>query len=149
VRHAGAMGSEAVRRNWNRLVDALDRWTEATVVAEGRVRVRLPGAATGGQEHVDIVMSPSDWDEWSSTVSGSFETAFEEVWAVVEMGEPHPFLVHDLYQLQPSMTETLPPDPDEERVAQLVRESHGRPIGNWVDYGKDGKMYPFPELPPR
>lgn len=144
------MVSEAVRRNWNRLVDALDRWTEATVVAEGRVRVRLPGTATGGQEHVDIVMSPSDWDDWSSTVSGSFETASEEVkQAVVAMGGSHPFLIHDLYELQPSMTETLPPDPDEERLAQLVRESHGRTLGNWVAYGKDGKTYPFPKPPPR
>lgn len=144
------MEAEAVRRNWDRLVDALDDWTEATVVAEGQVRVRLPDKATGGQEHVDIVMSPSDWDEWSSTVSGSFETAFEAVKrAVVEMGGSHPFLVHDLYELEPSMTETLPPDPDEERLAQLVRESHGRPIGTWVAYGKDGRIYPFPEPPPR
>jgi len=144
------MVSEAVRRNWNRLVDGLDRWTAATAVAEGRVRVQLPDTATSGQEHVDIVMSPSDWNVWSSTVSGSFETAFEDVQrAVVEVGGSHPFLVHQLYELHPSMTETLPPDPDDERLAQLVRESDGRPIGPWVAYGKDGRIYPFPESPPR
>lgn len=144
------MVSESVVKNWNRLVDALDRWTKATVVAEGRVRVRLPGTATSVAEHVDIVMSPSDWDVWSSTVSGSFEAAFEEVKrAVSEVDGSHPFLIHDLYELHPSITEALPPDPDAERLAQLKRESNGRPIGNWVAYGKDGRMYPFPEPPPR
>ncbi|PWN03099.1 hypothetical protein DJ010_08175 [Nocardioides silvaticus] len=96
-----------------------------------------------------IVMSPVDWDGWEG-VNGSFETTVDDVQrAVREHGGSHPFLVYDLYELVPSPAETLPPDPDEERLDQLMRENGGRPIGTWVAYGQDGKMYPFPEPPPR
>ena len=144
------MASDAEYSQWRRLVEALDEWTAAHEVSEGRIRVWLPDLVGSRPEYVDIVMSPQDWDVWSGTVMGSLELTIDEVkQAVAALATPHPFLVHHLYELHPSLNETLPPDPDEERMAQLMRENDGRPIGNWFAYGKDGKTYPFPEGPPR
>lgn len=144
------MTSRPRQSAWVRLATALDEWTAAEEIAEGRIRVRLPASTPLQQEHVDIVMSEDDWDIWSGTVLGSVEDAIDEVKRAVEgLASPHPYLVHDLYELHPSMTETLPPDPDVERLNQLMRENGGRPIGNWYAIDRDGKDHPFPEPPPR
>lgn len=144
------MAPDPEREQWSRLVEALDSWTAAREIAEDRFRVWLPEEAPSELEYVDVVMSPDDWDTWSSTVTGSFEDALDDVkHSVAQHSSSEPFLVFETYELVPSMTVVVPPDPAEERLKQWMRDNPGRPAGTWVAIGRDGRSYPFPEGPPR
>lgn len=122
-RHTGSMSDPVdwQRVWWERLVAELDGWTAAQAVGADRFRVRVP--ASDPPREVEVVMAPKDWETWSTTVMGSFDPTVDLVKAAVtEAPDGHPYLVFHLYELHPSTTPELPPDPEEERVEQFFRD---------------------------
>jgi hypothetical protein len=98
-------------RLWERLLEFLSSWASAEEVAADRIRVTFE-RSDDQPRVVTIVMTPDDWDSIASTAHGSFDSAADEVrrW-VLAIPDGHPYLVYNnQYELQPSVTETLPID---------------------------------------
>ena len=128
-----------LEEGWQRLLQELNSWARATEAGPGRVRVFFTDAA-GAARVVDIVMTPEQWEDMAGGVWGSFEGAARELrQAVLSASDNDRFLVFDTYELRPSPTETLPVDPDQERLDQLARE-HPEGFGRWVVLDREGNV---------
>jgi hypothetical protein len=92
--------------DWQRLVAALDAWSSATEIAPARIEVALPQDQAG---RVVVVMTPTEWEEMSGVMWGSFEDALGEVKQTLSELQPHErFAVYSQYRLAPSVEPTLP-----------------------------------------
>ena len=115
-------------RLWQRLLERLEG-VGPVDVRDGRLVV----TPTAGAERapVEIVMTPDQWDDLVTIPFGDFDAAAEYLtrrWAGLAADQP--FLVYELYALEPSTTPDLPPDPGEERVVELLaRRPEG--VGQW------------------
>ncbi len=141
--HAGVVRYE---RLWERLLKFLASWAEATVLEPGRIELTV-GSSTAPARKVQILMTPSQWDDMVTIPFGDFDAAAAWLKRTVLRPPHEPFLVYDCYDLHPSPTPELPDDPDDELLARLARE-HPEGIGNWAAIDQVGTVHPFPELPP-
>ena len=126
--HAGPVNYD---RLWERLIEALDEWTEARQVAPGRIEVVLPEKGTD-RRHVQIVMTPDEWDDIASVAFGGFEYALDYVKEMLaRLSDSEKFAVYTTYDLAPSDTPELTEDPQTLRLRELARE-HPEGIGRWI-----------------
>jgi hypothetical protein len=124
------MGS---RDDWGQLLQALRSRYAVSEPVEGRIAVTSRYRAHGPVE-VELVMTPREWDDLVSIPYGQLEPAIAYVLAEVAATQPGmPYLVYHQYELVPSATAELPPDPEDERVRALVENA---PPGSfaWVAY---------------
>jgi len=115
-------------RLWERLLELLED-VGAVDARDGRLVVTP--AAGRGFPPVEIVMTPAQWEELVTVPFGDFDLAAEHLkdrWAGLAADQP--FLVYELYALEPSATPELPPNPDEERLDELLRR-HPEGFGHW------------------
>ncbi len=123
------------QREWDRLLSALNTWATAAELESGRIRVRFVDS-TGSHRQVEIVMTSEDWDDWIGMLGSSPEAAAGEVKkALLRIDGAHGFLVYELYELQPSATEQLPPN----EVLEWLR-THPVSGGRWVVLNDDGTV---------
>lgn len=142
------MATEHERQEWERLIERLNAWATATAESEDRIRVTL-NDDDGSRRDVLVHLSPDQWSDMSGTMWGSFEDAAREVEvALRDLPSDHGHLVFDQYELHPSRDETLPEDPDDARMRELLRD-HPEGVGNWYAVDGEGNLIPFPQGPPR
>lgn len=122
---------------WDRLLHFLNRLGPTRQLAPGRISLTL--RETG--RHVEIVMTPDEWDDMYGPMWGSFDDAAADVErSVLSASESEPYLVYCQYRLEPSPTPELPPDPDDERMQALLRANGGKSIGSWVALDNKGRV---------
>ncbi len=126
-------------RLWERLLEFLDGWSEATETAPGRLRLAFEDSE-GSTRVVEILMSREEWDHLVTIPWGDFDLAAQEVRnAVLGLPDDKRFLVYESYELVPSATPDLPVDPEEARLDELARR-HPEGIGRWVALDRDGHV---------
>lgn len=136
------------RQWWDRLIDSLNTWASAAALVSDRIGVVLSSEGRTRRE-VQIVMSPREWAEIHGVAYGDFDQAVADVRrALDDVPDGHGFLVYNCYELHPSMTDTLPEDPEVERLRELMRQHPEGLGGTWVAYTSDGTAHPCPEMPP-
>ena len=131
---------------WDQLLTFLATLGEARETSPGRIRLRLPGS----EHDLEIVMTASEWVEMSSVMWGNVADAAEDVRrSALSADTEHRFLIYRDYQLEPSSRPIREPDPEQERMAALLKANGGKPIGSWFAHGDDAAPYErfsdFPE----
>ncbi len=119
-------------RLWERLLERLAGVGGAVELEPGRIEVRVD--QSGGPRTIEIRMTRGDWDNMAGVAWGSFDDAAREVeHAIKTLPEEQSFLVYDLYELHPSATPELPPDPELERFEERRRQNPDA-VGRWIAY---------------
>lgn len=117
---------------WSALVDALGSF--------GTVRGREPHGLVltlarpdGSTSTVEIVMTPAEWLDIAGVIHGDVGSAVEYARAVVREQADSPYLVYDTYELVPSDTADLPPDPDLAAMQEVASQYADGviPGGHW------------------
>ncbi len=86
----------------------------------------------GSPLHIDVVMTPADWDDLVAVRHGSLGLALEYVRRVVaEQARDKTHLVFRSYELIPSAAPELPADPDLLEMQALAGEDGIVPGGRW------------------
>ena len=126
---------------WSALIEGLS--------SIGKVRGREPYGLVvtlprpdGSVSTVEIVMTREDWLDVATVIHGDVRYAVEYARDVVQAEADSPYLVYDTYELVPSDTAELPPDPDLVAIQELASQYPDGviPGGRWV---------PGPLRPPR
>ncbi len=124
-------------RLWERLLEFLDEWADAREVRPGRIEVTWPRSGEPVRT-VELVITRSEWDDLVAIPYGDFDLAAAEVRrSVLALEADQPYLVYGTYELVPSQTPALPPDPEELRLEERLRE-HPEGFGRWVALDADG-----------
>lgn len=127
-------------RQWERLIDALDAWSTANVVAPGHIEVAIPHADPA--RLVSILMSPEEWDDMTGVMWGNFADAVQDVQRTLLRLQPHEaFAVYSQYRLEPSVGPALPePRPREEASGGewVALDREGRVVSRFADWSEPG-----------
>ena len=119
---------------WDRLLTSLRSWADAREVAGG-IEVSFTNGV-GVRRIVEIVMTPSDWDELAVAIGRESPDSVKR--RLLTLEEELPFLVCDSgVELIASSTRDLPPDD----FADFVRE----PGGYWCftdETGNEVRLFP-------
>ena len=115
---------------WAQLLDGLRGLGDVEEVAPGRTVVRYDGRS------VTIVMTRRQWIDLWGVVWGDLESALESTLRSLRELPDVPYAVYDCYELHPSPTPELPPDPEEERIEQWLRDHPGQ-FGTWSPAPRD------------
>lgn len=98
-------------RRWERLIAYLNTWAEAR--EEGDRIAITSRSRDGADQTVQIVMTPDDWMDYTSTTYGTDDPAKTDIKAMILVAPAEArFLVYRKYDLHPSDSPTLPPFPD-------------------------------------
>jgi hypothetical protein len=125
-------------RLWERLLEFLNGWSSAVETVPGRVEVTVE-QPDGSRRMVEIRMTHGEWDNMVTIPWGDFDLAANEVRkSVLGVPDHERFLVYADYELVPSLTPTLPVDPDEIRLGELARQNPER--FRWVAENSDGTV---------
>ena len=121
----------SVDEEWQRLVDALGTLGRVMATSRGLL-VALESRS------VEIVMTPDDWDDMP-VVWGGYPIE-ETLDLVRSQPADKGFLVYNnQYELEPCAAPEIPPDPEELRMQELMRQHpNGIPGGGWFAYKPDG-----------
>jgi hypothetical protein len=135
-------------RIWGRLLEFLNKWSEAVEVGPGRIRVSWE-EADGSTRDVEILMTPEEWEEMVGVMWGGFgrELRAHLKDTVLGLQPQEHFLVYGDYALYPQATEEVPVDPDLARLEELSRQ-HPEGFGEWMTYDRSGNpvyLRDFPE----
>jgi hypothetical protein len=126
-------------RLWERLLEHIDTWASAREIGPGRIAVNWQHA-DGDRHTTELVMTPHEWDDMVTVVYGDFDQAAEKVrYSVLDLPAGQRYLVYRTYQLIPSDSPVLPPDPEEIRLQELARR-YPEGVGRWVVVGDDGNV---------
>jgi hypothetical protein len=127
-------------RLWERLLEFLEEWSTTRVVGPGRLEVTVNRPETPVRT-VEVLLTEDQWGEMVGVAWGGFGPELRQHVrdTVLRVRPPDRFLVYEDYDLVPSATPDLPPDPEEERMAQLLRE-HPEGFGRWVALDRDGNV---------
>jgi hypothetical protein len=136
VDHAGAVTYE---RLWERLLERLDTWANARELGPGRIAIDWLHPDGNGRT-TELVMTRDEWDDVVTVLYGDFDQAAEHVRRSV-MGVPadQRYLVYQTYDLIPSDSPVLPPNPDEMRLHELARQ-FPEGVGHWVVLDDEGNV---------
>lgn len=133
-------------RLWERLLEFLNSWCQATEVEPGRIEVAVKD--TRGQAvPVEILMTRDEWDAMVTISWGDFDTAAQEVRrALITRSYHERYLIYGDYQLVASAAPTLTTDPHPGRPRDQLRQNRSR-IGRWVprssrDHEEPGEATP-------
>ena len=119
--------------DWAQLLQALRSRYAVDEPAEGRI-VLTSRYRVHGPVEVELVMTPRDFSDLVSIPFGDLDPAIDYVLAEVAATPPTtPYLVYHLYELVPSSTPELPPDPGLERLRKLVEDAPPGSMG-WFAY---------------
>ena len=122
---------------WDRLLVFLNTLGSAHEVAPGQISLNVRGS----DRNLEIVMTPEEWVDMVSIPWGNFPDAAEDVRRMVlSAGDDERYLVYADYQLEPSPTPDLPPDPEEARLQAMLKENGGKAIGSWVVLDDEGRV---------
>ncbi len=126
-------------RLWQRLLEHLDTWASAREVAPGRIAVDWLHAE-GDRRTTEIVMTRHEWDDMVTVAYGDFDQAAEKVRrSVMALPAARRYLVYGTYELVPSDSPVLPPDPEVLRMRELARR-HPEGLGRWVALDDEGNV---------
>lgn len=117
-------------RLWHRLLTVLAEQGAVHEVDRGLLITRADGS------RVEVVMTRRDWDELVTIPFGDFSTAVRYLLGMVREAR-QPYLVYELYALEPSDTPELPPDTSDQEIAAYAREHPGAQFG-WYATNPDG-----------
>jgi len=85
-------------------------------------------------------MTRDEWDDVVTVMWGSFDDAAEQVRERILALQPNQrFLVYGQYELIASVSESVPLDPDFERLQELARQ-HPEGVGTWVVLDEVGNV---------
>lgn len=79
-------------------------------------------------------MTPEDWLDLATANHGDVKYAVQYARDVVQTEADSPYLVYATYELVPSDTAVLPPDPDFAAIQELASQYPDRviPCGHWA-----------------
>lgn len=122
---------------WARLLDELSR--VGTVKEEDGLLTVYPDRPGGGSREIVIVMTPDEWDALVSITWSDVNAAATWVGKVMrELAREDRFLVYEQYDLVPSRTRNLPPDPDLQALETYFEEHpEARGKGGWYAHPPD------------
>lgn len=125
---------------WERLLSILNQVGTVVEVGPGRIQVML-GSPDGSPRHVEIVLTPHQWEEMIGIMWGNYCWEVREYVkdTVLGLQPDERFLVYAQYSLVPSATAELPADEEFTRLRELARE-HPEGIGRWVVEDSDGTV---------
>ncbi|NYE37992.1 hypothetical protein F4692_003137 [Nocardioides cavernae] len=120
-------------RPWERLLTLLGTVGEVDASTPGRIRVRI------GRQRVEVVMTEREWEDLVRVPYGSFDGAAQHLLRALALAQADqaPYLVHHLYDLEPSQTPQSPSRLLEETDLRAARESlreHPGTPGEWRPY---------------
>ncbi len=125
---------------WERLVAARDGW-HVREDPDGVLEVAL--SSDPSARRIILVLTRRDWSELVSIAYGtsveSLDDAIRDVQTLVaDQPAELPYLVYDSYELVPSATPVLPPDPELVASEELARQHPGGiPGAGWFAYPPD------------
>ena len=120
-------------RLWERLLDFLNSWCDASEVEPGRIEVTIQDAR-GQDQLVEIVMTRDEWEGVVRTSWGDFDAAAQEVRrALLTRSHHEHFLICRDYQVVPSASPTRPAP----WWARDRSQPHPRGPGRWI-VSRDG-----------
>lgn len=120
-------------RLWERLLDFLNSWCQATEVEPGRIEVAVKDTRDQAVL-VEILMTRDEWDAMVTISWGDFDTAAQEVRRALLTRSYHErYLIYGDYQLVASAAPTLASDPRLGQSRDQFRQNLSA-IGRWVPF---------------